>query len=227
MEPGPVRRYSEGMAITEIICTIGASREKPAIPQAMKNAGMDGARLNLSRGNHKEHQQQLDNIRKVDRETGHKVAVHRDLKSLRIRIGTFRNGSRTPLVLKQKQIVFFDDKDYVNRDETIPLDYPDSILGINTGDFIYIDDGNVALRLIDLSAKFIRCEVVFPGHIEEHKGVNIPTASFLAQGLTEKDRLDLQFGMENGVDFMAQAFVRSRQDMIDIREFLTKQGFRC
>jgi pyruvate kinase len=215
------------MSRTGIICTIGPSSEKPEILQAMISAGMDIARLNFSHGNHKEHQQRLDVIRKLSRETRHEVKILQDLEGLRIRIGTFKDRSRTSIEVKRRQIVLLANQEVVGDHELIPLDYKGPLHAIHVGDFIYIDDGNIALRAIDVSARFVQCEVVVPGDIKEHKGVNIPNASFPSQGLTEKDRLDLEFGIENRVDFIAQSFVRNKQDIIGIRDVISRDGFGC
>ncbi len=218
---------SREMSKTGIICTIGPSSEKPAILEAMISAGMEVARLNFSHGNHREHQQRLDVIRKLGREAGHEVKILQDLEGLRVRIGTFKNRSRTSILLKQKQIVLLTNQKIISDYEIIPLDYQGPLSAINTGDFIYIDDGIIALKVIDVSEKFVQCEVVVPGDIKEHKGVNIPNAKLPFQGLTEKDRLDLEFGIENRVDFIAQSFVRNRQDIASIKDFIIKSNFNC
>jgi pyruvate kinase len=186
----------------------------------MINAGMDVARLNFSHGNHDEHQRRLDVIRQLSRETGHEVKILQDLEGLRIRIGTFKNRSRTSIALKEKQIVLLSKQEIDGDYETIPLDYPGPLHAINSGDFIYIDDGNIALKVVDVSEKFVRCEVVVSGEIKEHKGVNIPNANFPSQGLTEKDRHDIEFGIKNRVDFIAQSFVRDKQDIVRIRDIV-------
>jgi pyruvate kinase len=215
------------MSKTGIICTIGPSSEKPAILKAMIDAGMDIARLNFSHGNHKEHQQRLDVIRTLNRESRHDVKILQDLEGMRIRIGTFRDRSRTSILLKQRQIVILGHQEVVGDYETIPLDYHGPLHAIHADDFIYIDDGNIALRAIDVSEQFVQCEVVVPGDVKEHKGVNIPNASFPFQGLTEKDRRDIEFGIENKVDFIAQSFVRDKQDVTDIRDVISRSGYSC
>ncbi len=215
------------MSKTGIICTIGPSSENPAILRAMIGAGMNVARLNFSHGNHQEHQQRLDVVRRLSGEAGRDVKILQDLEGLRVRIGTFKDKTRTSFVLKQKQIVILTNREMGGDREMIPLDYQGSLHAIAAGDFIYIDDGNIALKVIDVVENFVRCEVVVPGEIKEHKGVNIPDADFPFQGVTEKDRLDLEFGLKNKVDFIAQSFVRDRQDIIAIRDFISRQGFGC
>ena len=215
------------MSKTKIICTIGPASEKPAILLAMISAGMDVARLNFSHGNHEEHQQRLNVIRELSGKAGHEVKILQDLEGLRIRIGTFKDGTRTSIEVKQKQIVVLTNQEIVSDFEIIPLDFLGPLPAINSGDFIYIDDGNIALQAIDVSEKFAKCEIVVPGDIKEHKGVNIPNANFPPQDITEKDRLDLEFGIKNRVDFIAQSFVQGQQDIINVRDNISKYGFEC
>ena len=215
------------MSKTGIICTIGPSSDSPATLMGMMDAGMDIARLNFSHGNHDEHQRRLDVIWKLNRETGREVKILQDLEGMRIRIGAFKKGTRTTMVLKEGQIVLLANQEIDSDHETIPLDYDGSLEVIKVGNFVYIDDGNIALKVIDVSENSVKCEVAVSGEIKEHKGVNIPDAIFPSRGLTEKDRLDLAFGIENRVDFIAQSFVRNEQDIVGIRDVISKDNFTC
>ncbi|PKK82961.1 MAG: pyruvate kinase [candidate division Zixibacteria bacterium HGW-Zixibacteria-1] len=215
------------MAMTGIICTIGPSSDKDNMLGEMIEAGMNVARLNFSHGNHGDHQKRIDALGRLNRESAGNVRIMQDLEGFRIRIGSFEDRAADTIELKEKQIVFLSNQITKHDSDTIPLDYQGSLQVIKAGDFIYIDDGNIALRATNVTENSVQCEVVNPGILKEHKGVNIPDARFPFKGLAEKDRHDLEFGIKNKVDFIAQSFVRSRQDITDIRDFISKTNFSC
>ncbi len=215
------------MAKTGIICTIGPSSEKDGTLMKMIEAGMSVARLNFSHGNRIDHQKRIDALGSLNQEYAYEVKILQDLEGFRIRIGSFENRVGGTIELKEKQIVILSNQTIAQNYETIPLDYSGSLQVIKTGDAIYIDDGNIALEATKVAETFIQCKVVVPGKVKEHKGVNIPEARFPFKGLSEKDRLDLQLGIKNKVDFIAQSFVRNRQDVADIRDIITQNNFSC
>ncbi|MFH2037031.1 MAG: pyruvate kinase [Candidatus Zixiibacteriota bacterium] len=215
------------MSNAKIICTVGPASEKPDVLEAMITAGMNIARLNFSHGTHDQHQQRLDVIRKLSGDMGREVRILADLEGLRIRIGDFKDKTRTAIKIKPKQIVTLSNQDMADQSEIIPLDYHGSLMVINPDDFIYIDDGNIALKVIDVTEQSVRCEVVIAGDIKEHKGINIPNADFPSQGLTKKDRRDLEFAIKNKVDFIAQSFVREKRDITIIGEVMAENNFEC
>jgi pyruvate kinase len=215
------------MAKTGIICTIGPSSEKTGTLREMIEAGMSVARLNFSHSNRMDHQRRIDTLRRLNREYACNVKILQDLEGFRIRIGSFEDRAGGTIELREKQIVFLSNQTIRHDYETIPLDYRGPLQVIKTGDFIYIDDGNIALKATNVTETFVQCKVVIPGSLKEHKGVNIPDARFPFKGLTEKDRLDLQFGIKNKVDFIAQSFVRNRQDIADIKDFIAENNFSC
>ncbi|MFH2048754.1 MAG: pyruvate kinase [bacterium] len=211
------------MSKTGIICTIGPSSDKNSTLEEMIKAGMNVARLNFSHGTHKEHQMRIDTLKKLNNKSDHKIKILQDLEGFRIRIGSFDGD----IELSKGQIIFLSNQNQNNDFDTIPLDYQGSLKVIKTGDFIYIDDGNIALKATKVAEEYIQCEVVIPGSLKEHKGVNIPDAKFSFKGLSDKDRLDLQFGIKNSVDFIAQSFVRNRQDIDVIKDFIADNNFNC
>jgi pyruvate kinase len=215
------------MAKTGIICTIGPSCDRNGTLREMIEAGMNVARLNFSHGNHTDHQRRIDAVKMINREYANKVKIMQDLEGFRIRIGSLKDGTGGTIELKEKQIVFLSNQTIKNTYQTIPIDYKGSLRVIKTGDYICIDDGNIALKATNTTDEFVQCEVVIPGILKEHKGVNIPKARFPFNGLSEKDRLDLQFGIKNKVDFIAQSFVRSSQDITDVRDIISEHDFNC
>jgi pyruvate kinase len=215
------------MAKTGIICTIGPSSEKSGTLREMIEAGMTVARLNFSHGNTLDHQRHIDSLKRLNRELACDVGILQDLEGFRIRIGHFQKRAGDAIELKANQIVFLSNQIVRHDAATIPLDYKGPLQVIKTGDLIYIDDGNIALKAMNVTETFVQCGVVIPGSLKEHKGVNIPNARFQFQGLMEKDRLDLQFGIKNKVDFIAQSFVRNRQDIADIKGFISENNASC
>lgn len=210
-----------------IISTIGPSSESSDTLREMIAAGMSVARLNFSHSNHTDHQKRIDNLKELRGNPSSGVKILQDLEGFRIRIGSFKAETGGIIELRKKQTVLLGNRASSREDQAIPLDYRGSLRVIQPGDFIYIDDGNIALKTIHASDTSVQCEVVIPGDLKEHKGVNIPNAKFPFEGLTEKDRRDVQFGIKNEVDFIAQSFVRNKKDIVDIRDFIADHNYSC
>jgi pyruvate kinase len=208
-----------------IICTLGPSSDDASTLRAMAQAGMTVARLNFSHGTHQKHGARLRILRRLSQKHGVDVKILQDLQGYRIRIGKFKG--RRSIVLKAKQTVSFANKLQSTARDVLPLDYKDSLAGIKTGSFIYIDDGNIALRVVAKTRAQVKAEVVVPGILKENKGVNIPDVDLKFKGLTDKDRIDLGFGVANNVDFIAQSFVSGKEDMLILREALRGSGANC
>ncbi|UCF78763.1 MAG: pyruvate kinase [Candidatus Eiseniibacteriota bacterium] len=210
------------MSATKIVCTLGPSTEDVNVLRDMARAGMVVARLNCSHGTQAARRSRLGAARAVSGEGDGEVKVLLDLQGFRIRIGKL--GSARGIELKEKQTVFLSNREDLEGEGTIPLDYVSSLSTIGAGSSIYIDDGSIALVVKGCSQNRIEAEVVVPGVIGERKGVNIPDVEMSFEGLTEKDREDLSFGVENRVDFIAQSFVRNERDILNLRGFLGDYG---
>lgn len=208
------------MVKTKIVCTLGPSSEHITILRKMMLAGMDVARLNFSHGNHKEHMIRINLIRKLNKKYRRHIRILQDLEGYRIRIGKFRGRSKKSIELKKRQSVYLSNQSNLNDGGIIPFDYDGSLHDIKTGSFIYIDDGYIALRVKSISKKHIQAKVITPGTLKENKGVNIPGIKLRFKDLTEKDKTDLQFGIKNKVDFIAQSFVRNKKDVLNIRKIV-------
>jgi len=148
-----------------------------------------------------------------------------DLEGYRIRIGRFKD--KRTIELKKRQKILITNKEGAGSKEVIPFDYPGSLADIKIGSFIYIDDGNISLKVKEKSKNFIKAEVIVPGILKENKGVNIPDIDLKFEELTRKDEKDLQFGIKNRVDFIAQSFVRNKQDIKNIRDFMKDSDIKC
>jgi len=206
------------MVKTKIICTLGPSSESATVLRKMMLAGMDVARLNFSHANHEEHLERINLIRKLNKKYRRRVRILQDLEGYRIRIGKFKSKNKS-IELKKRQTICLSNQKKASDRQAIPFDYDGPLRDIKKGVSIYIDDGNIALKVRSVSKKCIEAEVIIPGVLKENKGVNIPGIKLSFKALTEKDKRDLQFGLENKVDFIAQSFVRNKKDVLNVREF--------
>jgi pyruvate kinase len=193
----------------------------------MMSAGMAVARLNFSHGSHADHQKRINVIRKLNKGRKYPLKILQDLEGYRIRIGKFTGKQQQGIALKKGQIILLSNQGKPGDNMIIPFDYRGSLSDIKTGSFIYIDDGNIALQVKSHSKGMLRTEVIVAGIVKENKGINIPDIKLKFKDLTEKDKRDLQFGMKNRVDFIAQSFVRNKQDMLNIRDFIGEYDHKC
>ncbi len=214
------------MSKTKIICTLGPSSSKAAVLKNLVLAGMSVARLNFSHGTHKTHKQSIDIIRRLNKTRRNKIKILQDLEGYRIRVGLFK-GPRKMVELVKDSIVTLVSKPVSDKKNVIPFDYEGSLYDIKPGCHIFIDDGNIALKVKSRDRNGIKAQVVVPGVLREHKGINIPDVDLKFEGLTEKDKEDLLFGMANRVDFIAQSFVRNEKDILVVREFINRRNFNC
>jgi len=212
------------MVRTKIICTLGPASESESVLRKMMLEGMDIVRLNFSHGDHAEHQGQLDTVRKLNRKYRRRILVLQDLEGYRIRIGDLRGREIT---LKKKQIVVLSKMPGALKAGHIPFDIGGTLRALKPGHRIFIDDGNIALVVRSSGESELKAEVVIPGTVKEHKGINLPDTRLAFKGLTDKDRRDIEFGIKNRVDLIAQSFVRDREDMLLIRRLLKDRHPAC
>jgi len=208
---------------TKIICTIGPAVSTVENIEALINAGMDGARLNFSHGTHEIHKQYIDNIREACDKLGRTVAIIQDLGGPKIRIGKLEGGS---FMLNVGDRINICSEPVLGTPQMISTNYPGIIHDLSREHPVLIDDGNIELKVIsqDKSDNCIECEVVRGGLLKENKGINLPMSNIQLHSLTEKDKIDLQFGIENNVDFIAMSFVRSAEDIRYLRELIRSRG---
>lgn len=210
---------------TKIICTIGPTSDSPAILRQMMREGMDVARLNFSHGTHAEHQHRIDLIRRLNKKTKAKTAILQDLEGYRIRIGHFKNTDRVTITRKQKFLIT--NEPIAGDAKRVSFDYEGSLNDIKTGSLIYIDDGNIELVVRGRTKKDLVTEVRIGGVLKERKGINIPDFKVKACGLTKKDIIDLEVGARNGVEFVAQSFVRSADDVEYLKKTMKLKKFQA
>ena len=209
------------MRKTKIICTIGPASRSEDMMRRLLLAGMNVARMNFTHGSHEEHKENIDRFRRVRDELGIPAAVLLDTKGPEIRTGTFRNGEA---VLQDGQEFTLTTKDVEGTEEISSVTYKDLAKDLNAGDTVLINDGMIMLRVKSTTDTDLVCEVVHGGKISDHKGINVPNVDISMEYLSDQDKSDLLFGIEQDVDYVAASFVRSADDARAIRSFLDDNG---
>ena len=208
------------MVRTKIICTLGPASSNETAIRNMTLAGMDVVRLNFSHGDLDSHARRINLMRRVNKKYRRHVRVLQDLEGPRIRVGRFK-GSRTRL-LKKRQMVLLKKEHVCEEKGIIPFDYEGPLDSIRGVEYIYIDDGTIVLRIKRIEKRGVRAEVVVGGVLKEHKGINIPGAHLKFPLISEKDKKDIDFGIDNEVDYVAQSFVRGKKDILAVRDRVGK-----
>ncbi len=209
------------MRKTKIVCTMGPATDSEAVLRDLMLAGMDVARLNFSHGTHEEALVRMNRIKKVREELDIPVAILLDTKGPEIRIKDFKDGKVT-LVEGQKFTLCTED---VEGDENqVSITYPDLPKDVKKGTRILIDDGLIEMEVVSVKSTKIVCEVKNGGAISNKKGVNVPNVSLSMPYMSQKDIDDILFGIEQDVDFIAASFVRTANDVLEIRHLLEKNG---
>ncbi|MBI1912385.1 MAG: pyruvate kinase [Deltaproteobacteria bacterium] len=202
---------------TKIVATIGPASRSPQLMEKLLKAGVNVVRLNFSHGTHEVHGQVIKNIRDIAGKLNMPVAIMLDLQGPKIRIGKLKEGS---IELTHGQTIFITAENPDGDDSLISTTYQNLYKDVKPGDRLLFDDGLLEVRVRKISGKKIECEVVYGGTLKEHKGINLPGVNISAPCLTEKDIEDLNFGIENGVDYIALSFVRKPSDISELKERL-------
>lgn len=206
------------MVKAKIICTIGPSSSNATTLRKMMLAGMDVARLNFSHGSHPEQKKRIFFIRDLNKKYRRHIRILEDLEGYRIRIGSLKG--KKPIELKKRQVLILANENISGERNIIPFDYTGRLSDIKAGTQVFIDDGNIALIVKQCTKKYLKAEVVIPGLLKEHKGINMPHLNLKFKGLTDKDKADIEFGIKYKVDYIAQSFVRDRKDILPVREMI-------
>ncbi len=210
------------MKKTKIICTLGPASSSEEMLEKMLLAGMDVARLNFSHGEHESHKKTLDTFRAVRDRLGKPAAVMLDTKGPEIRIGDFKDGCVN--LKKGQKFILTTDYSHLGSDECVAVTYEKLPTQVKAGDRILIDDGRIVLSVVEIGETTVECKVVSGGRITNRKGVNIPNVHLDFPYLSERDKSDLRFAVENDMDFIAASFVRSAADVIAVRNYLDFYG---
>ena len=211
------------MKKTKIVCTIGPKTESEEMLSKMLDAGMNVMRLNFSHGDYAEHGQRIQNLRNVMSKTGKKAAILLDTKGPEIRTIKLEGGNDVSLKAGQT-FTFTTDKSVVGNNEIVAVTYEGFTTDLSVGNTVLVDDGLIGMEVTAIEGKNVVCKVLNNGDLGENKGVNLPGVSIALPALAEKDKQDLIFGCEQGVDFVAASFIRKRSDVTEIREHLKAHG---
>ena len=206
---------------TKIVCTLGpASENEETLRELIKN-GLNVCRLNFSHGSHEEHKGRMDLVKKLREELNMPTAILLDTKGPEIRTGKF---DVPEVFLEEGQTFTITMKDVMGNKEICTVSYKGLANDVKPGDTILIDDGLVGLTVKEVNNDDIVCEVQNSGIVKNHKGVNVPGVKVNLPAITEKDRSDIEFGIEQGIDFIAASFVRKVSDVLAIREILDENN---
>ena len=206
---------------TKVICTLGPAVDDPKTLEKLIRTGMNCARFNFSHGTHAEQLARLTMFKKVRDTLGAPVATMLDTKGPEIRVRTFANG---PVVLTQGGEFTLTTEDVPGDEHQVSVTYENLHNEVGPGCRILVDDGLIELRVKSVEGRAIHCEVENGGPLSSNKSINIPDVHILLPSLTDKDREDLKFAVENDFDFVAASFVRKASDVEDIRAELRKHG---
>jgi len=206
------------MRRAKIVCTIGPASSRPEMLRDMILAGMDCARLNFSHGSHDDHRQVYDTIRSISQEVGKPVAILQDLQGPKIRVGRFASG---PIELVAgEQFVLSTESDVPGDVHRVGTTYEDLHRDVQPGDVLLLDDGLLRLRAIAVEGREVITRVEIGGKLSNNKGINLPNAAVSAPSMSDKDKEDLAFGLELGVDYVALSFVRTALDIHMLRALI-------
>lgn len=209
------------MRRTKIVCTVGPAVDSEDKLRQLMLAGMDAARFNFSHGTHESQLATLNRVKSVRDRLGLPIATILDTKGPEIRIKTFKDGAIT---LTEGAAFTLTTED-VEGDETIvSVTYQNLHAELSAGSQVLIDDGLVGLRVESIDGPRILCRVLTGGHLSNNKSINLPDCPIRLPSMTDKDRADIAFGVENGFDFIAASFVRRASDIEDIRALLHQNG---
>ena len=209
------------MRKTKIICTIGPSCESEEILTKMCLEGMNVARLNFSHGTHEQHQTKIDLIKKVREKLKLPIPIMLDTKGPEYRIKTFENGK---IVLADGDDFSFTTEDIIGNNKKVSVSYKNLLQDISVGDTITVNNGLVIFTVEKIENNDVKCKVVVGGELSDRKSMHFPGIVMKHEFLSKQDKLDLLFGIKNDVDFVAASFVSTKQDVLDIRNFLDENG---
>jgi len=201
----------------KIVATIGPASADEQMLEQLILAGMNVARLNFSHGTHEEHAARIASIRRISEKLGKPVGILQDLQGPKIRVGVLDPAlelaaGETVKLCAENTAATADGM------QLIPVVFPELFESVAVGNRILLDDGHLCLQVVETGPSHLCAQVVTGGRLSSHKGINLPGARLTIPGFTEKDKLDLAFGLEQNVDFVAISFVRSAQDVVSVRE---------
>lgn len=206
---------------TKIIATVGPASNTEAKLWELVQAGVDVFRLNFSHGSHEDHLKVIHLIRAINKKHGTTIAILQDLQGPKIRTGEVENNG---VELKVGQQLILTTEKVIGNAERIYTSYKSMPRDVKPSDRILIDDGNLELKVIEVIREEIITEVIYGGILKSKKGINLPNTKVSEPSLTDKDKEDLLFGLEHNVDLIALSFVRTAEDIREIKEIIKAKG---
>jgi len=205
---------------TKIVCTIGPASDAPEILAALMDAGMNVARLNFSHGTHDEHRVRISRLRNLAAQKKLPLAILQDLSGPKLRTGLMA----APVELKSGDTFILTSRDVPGDAREVSVTFRELPLYVQIGETILLADGSLQLQVVDKNETDLICRVIDGGALSSKKGINLPQTSLPIPALTEKDKADLEFGLEAGVDYVALSFVRLPGDIQLVKEVMAAQS---
>ncbi|MDY3248839.1 MAG: pyruvate kinase [Candidatus Choladocola sp.] len=210
------------MKKTKIICTLGPNADNRDTLKALAESGMDIARFNFSHGDHEEQKARFDMLKSVREEVKKPIAILLDTKGPEIRTGLLENGARVQL--HEGEEFTLTSREIEGNSKIVSQTYPQLAKDVKPGDTILIDDGLIALKVKEINGGDVVCTVQNGGELGQRKGINVPNVRVNLPGITKKDREDIIFGIEQGIDFIAASFVRDADAIKEIKAILKEHN---
>lgn len=204
---------------TKIIATVGPASIRRSVLRKMVLAGMDMARINMSHGSYDQHEEIIKKIRELSIETKRPIGIMLDLRGPKIRTGRLKQGK--PIHLKRNAQMRITIRDIAGDEEKISTTYRGLVNDVSIGDRILLDNGLIELKVIDKEKDSVVCRVMSGGILGENKGINLPGVQVSAPSLTEKDRMDIEYGIKNNIDYFALSFVREARNIIEVKQIIS------
>ena len=213
------------MAKTKIICTLGPASNSETVIRKLTLLGMDVVRCNFSHGTHKTHSSAVKIVRTVNNKYRRHIRILGDLAGHRVRIG--RLWKNKPIYLKKRKIIYLSQRNIIDKDNIIPFDYSGNLKVFKKDHLIFIDDGRICLKVKGVEKYRLKTEVVVGGLLESKKGINVPEAKLEFPKISKKDKKDINFIVEQKFDFIAQSFVRTKKDVLEVRKIIANRLPDC
>ncbi len=209
------------MRKTKIVCTIGPACSDEKTLEKLCLAGMNVARLNFSHGTHEDHKKRIASIKKIRKKLGLPIGILLDTKGPEYRIGLFKNGKET---INEGDTFTFTVDEVLGDNKRVSVSYKGLPNDMSVGDKILVNNGLLIFDVIEVTEKDVVCKIVAGGVISDRKSMSFPDKVLKQVYLSEQDKMDLAFGIEQGIDFIACSFVSCRQDIIDVKKFIEPLG---
>ncbi len=205
------------MRKTKIVCTLGPASQTKDVIIGLCKAGMNVARMNFSHNTHEDHQKRIDLVKEVRKELNLPIAIMLDTKGPEYRIKTFENGK---IVLADGATFIFTANDVVGNEEIVSVNYSNLPRELSVGDTILLNNGLLTFKVENIEGSNIICRVICGGELSDRKSMSFPGKVMNQPYLSEQDKADIRFGVENGIDYIACSFVSCKQDLIDVHNYL-------